>query len=463
MLPPEVFAHVCEYLELEDVVALGHSLKWAIPEHVYQKKLTSRCPSFSPETTQRTSWAECARVHVSRLNNYSLTTDQDLIDIRGKVSRLKVSRNVPLPEDFEPLLDGLKTNFFEYLPGNRYSLHGETRFFGNNSRDTTAQQQQQQQQTPTPLVTSTGVEMKLPHQARQGEETVVMTDTSIGFVSKCIDDYWYPDRRMYHVAFKFGTPGFEADAVKTLEGPEVRWASPLFTDTHSYLAYVSCEWEDHPDTFYLQFELVNQDGFHHLAKITLAKQNWVRSHEVFVWHDGLLLRIDWGAQVRAFAYDLKCPIAEQSNQHEIYDVRHPRISKDGRYMVSFDLKGQLERMWDLKTNIQHCICPGDRDRITTVGLSKGELCVFTYDYHPTFLTDIIDCIRPVWTFVTGGTGTTNMFVNPSPILLVRRRRPLDSLCQVFGLLIVATAVLIFVTTIYKYSALLPPNGKSTAS
>ncbi|KAG5371139.1 hypothetical protein CKK34_1279 [Yarrowia sp. E02] len=71
MLPPEVVCDVAEYLDLEDLVALGLSSSFwnqGIPDSVYRVALHKRCPFYELENSPRDSWKECARVHVLRVS-----------------------------------------------------------------------------------------------------------------------------------------------------------------------------------------------------------------------------------------------------------------------------------------------------------------------------------------------------------------------------------------------------------
>lgn len=129
LLPPEVVCEVADYLDLEDLVALGlTSYLWnqAIPDSVYRVALHKRCPFYDLQNSPRHSWKECARVHVLRVSPrpdhwrpYMMYSrfqaspgifDSDGISIpyefcQANDKRVRSFKDVALPEGFESLVD----------------------------------------------------------------------------------------------------------------------------------------------------------------------------------------------------------------------------------------------------------------------------------------------------------------------------------------------------------------------
>lgn len=134
MLPPEVVCEIAEYLDLEDLVALGlTSCFWnqGIPDSVYRVALHQRCPFYDLENSPRHSWKECARVHVLRVTANPdswrpfillFSRDQQVVapgifDSEGNSSiipyefcqasdkRVRSFKDVPFPHEFESLVD----------------------------------------------------------------------------------------------------------------------------------------------------------------------------------------------------------------------------------------------------------------------------------------------------------------------------------------------------------------------
>lgn len=126
MLPTEIIQQICSHLDFEDLLSLGEGIpQWshALSENVFRDYVLQRCPTFTPETTWRKTWQECARIHHSR-SRYRLWAHPDCHNLRGKSVIANVSKNKHLPEDFESFLDGHKAflgpeqGVIQYLPGN---------------------------------------------------------------------------------------------------------------------------------------------------------------------------------------------------------------------------------------------------------------------------------------------------------------------------------------------------------
>lgn len=99
MFPAEILALICEYLPLEDVVALcqtNQQLRNGVPESVVQKLVIEKCPYFNLKYSQSDNWVDAA----SHLLN---DKPPKFLDSQHK--------NQPLPDDFYTLCKDVEKTF----------------------------------------------------------------------------------------------------------------------------------------------------------------------------------------------------------------------------------------------------------------------------------------------------------------------------------------------------------------
>lgn len=455
MLPPEILIEICSTLDLRDLVSLAQSSPlFDIPESVYRHQVLLHCPSFTPETTPRSSWKECAHVHVARMDNPNWMDDPYLFDLRGKVETIEVKRDEKLPDNFVSFLDGYEIDDRKYLSRNviqigHFSI-GEWYFHLGDPHS-------------TPLKTSTGVEMVCAVEDER-VQTTVMSDSVIALTSNkkrrdSEDEIWDT-----YMAFKLDTPGVEPDVEVTLdETTELRhsykWAFPFVNKNDVHVFYTksvrsSCR-------YYVSFNKVTKEGLKQLNEHEILN---FEDHGLY-WYDGVILapnyfpyvdvEMHW-CSINVHFYDCKTG-GKYFGRREIYDIRGAKMSKDMRYVVFSDKNAFVSRIWDLKTNTQHWIPIPQRRMLTAVGTVNGELQVFQFgkkfakknvsglgpDDHLNFGIYSSSFLHPLtWLYYTcWGYGKHNMFDYFDPLYeeYVRRRIFQVFLLSLLGVFIVAIA------------------------
>ncbi|KAG5358468.1 hypothetical protein CJU89_5041 [Yarrowia sp. B02] len=359
--------------------------KEAVPESVYQTVLLRHCPSFVLESTDRKSWEECARVHVARIKSSQWMFQPELFSL-CRTAIVEVSRNEPVKKDFESFLDGHYTDLgnncgrIEYMGGNGIRVRNTVVYLGS---DTLGKRIGIEPVTRARLVTSSGVEMDRENleEGTDADRQIAMSDTGIGFTSfrERADG-----RGEVQMAVKLNTPGTEPDVKLTLVHSDnnLRMTPFVSNNTASVAAVFHpkegaiCGELDLSERLLLTFMHIQGEGYYQSNDIDF---HW-RESDVLLWHDGLIVRIRPGdeATMQVHKYDLVNG-ARQEFTTSIKDIYGARVSKCQRYVVFFDKKMFVGRVWDLKLNVQLVIRHEDRRPVTMVGLSEDKLTITTYD------------------------------------------------------------------------------------
>lgn len=429
MLPIELIDILCEYLDLEEVVSLSRtSTAWkqAIPEYIYQQKLQTRCPSFTPMNTSRSSWEECARVHIARLRNPEWMKNPYLYGIeKGTVSPAIRTHNTLVPSNFESFMEGQDFNLgvhssmnfdprIYFLDGNRIKID-DTEFHlgvedtveaGLSHGVEGASESGTTKSIPTKvLAASLGIEMaSAPFFEASPRPTIVVKKGSAiacssttpwdgerrNFENEESEDeesdeedsetegWWGDGKWEARMAIKFNSaaetsPDIVYSAVDS--NPLTRLYPFLTGGTQATAAYCSGS----NDRMEMSFMKLEKDSIDLLPGS--FELDYHAKADTVVWYDGLAVLIETvtGAHLHVYMYDLERQGCRDV-VHGIYEYSFCLTSPDERYVVFGDFDLYVRSVWDLETNTQYYIERDDRQSVTLVGKCAGELMVATFDW-----------------------------------------------------------------------------------
>lgn len=117
MFPAEILALICEYLSLEDVVALcqtNQQLRNGVPESTVQKLVLEKCPYFNLKYSQSDNWVGAA----SHLLNDQPPKFKDSI-------KCSIHQDTPLPDDFYTLCKDVEKTFAWDYNDKGFSFRGK--------------------------------------------------------------------------------------------------------------------------------------------------------------------------------------------------------------------------------------------------------------------------------------------------------------------------------------------------
>lgn len=326
MFPVELVIELSKYLDIEDLVALGYtcqSWKAAIPDSVYQLVMLRHCPTFTPESTFRSSWQECAQVHVARSKNKSWNLDEKLFCLRRQ--RISVANNAPCMDQLDR------------------------------------------------IVTSTGISMSVETEA---EQKIAMTDKSL-----VLTTFSSLENGRYEVKMLIRT---ERDQDTVLRYLTVNKSMRIYPFASGNIAtgvlfervlIPLCPGLDS------QAASISFENFYgKIRKTSKMVIPWNGSSDKLIWYDGLLVQLKLfpNSAIKVCRYDTT------HGTKEYFDVPTEHIwgadiSRDQRLVLFKDEQQLVSKIWDLRTKQMHSISRNDRRAVTTVGFSEGKLSVHTFD------------------------------------------------------------------------------------
>lgn len=388
MLPLELIIKISTDLPLEDIVSLSLTCRkfyYSITEKVFQKALSRRCPSFTPYNTPRSSWAECARVHVARSRG-KWFENPHLFNL-GKRVEITPTHNTLLPPDFQSLLDGYvfsqRCKMFpgtrliasvQYLPGNKIKTHNlEVKLGENRAASKT-------------ITTPKGVKMNFSALVRnRATIKTSVADSAVVFTSTS-EFYKHSTATFVRILFaiKFDSDGTEPDTTFETEyciglkfcDCHNNTIFPLASDGEVVIGQFPRSGRDHQACF--NFTFYNKEGNSESHDIATYELQFGR----VIWFDGVLINLLGGGRDYFFVYfyDIECGIDGINKRGvECRDMWFLFVTQNQRFVISFDKNQKVSRVWDLYKGISHFISEDKRGDITMVGISDGKLMVATYD------------------------------------------------------------------------------------
>lgn len=390
MLSEELVIHLSGYLDIGELVSLGlTSRQWqeAIPDSVYQLVMMRHCPSFTPESTNRSSWQECARVHVSRLKNPDWMKSSHLFEMFHEVSLVEVTKNIPVPTGFVSFLDGHKAKLrkncrhIEYLVGNGVKVKDTVIYLGS---DKLGKRIGIEAVANSPLITPSGVLLSRDQlvEGTEVDRREVVTDNAIGYSSFETKEDGLCEAYM---AVKLASsrdmyPDFGRKL--QIRDPNMR-IYPFVSKNRASMGvflhtYLGAGFQAKIDKLgYVSFfNVYGRENFRKLREVTLE---WEEGDHI-VWRDGLILILRPGesSTLRVCFYDIHHQL-EKFSTHTFKNCYGVKVSRDQNWVILLDKNRFIAKIWHLKTNRLLLIDPEDRRAITMVGTLGGKLIVSTYD------------------------------------------------------------------------------------
>lgn len=283
---------------------------------------------------------------------------------------LTPTKNTLVPRDFDSFLDGYVADAFhladpifqrtmgdiQYLPGNKLKLNLETIDLGEVPS------------TSSILTTSTGIQLDVSNLVADVYSVKKMiSGTTIAFSSLSKTILYDPPH--VQLALKFDSEGTQADVFEEYEG---ELYMKLFHFDHESEVVVSKYTKGYESSNF-NFSFHTKSGVTESRDFKLPILN---GH--IVWFDGLLVRLCLGTMLVYSLYDTAHP-PRGIGVIWLGEMGEVRISPDQRFVIVYDEDVRVSKVWDLKENVHYYIPEALREKISMVGLSEGELKVYTFD------------------------------------------------------------------------------------
>lgn len=397
MLPHELILQLTKDMPLEDIVSLNLTCRrffYGIPERVFRKALSPRCPSFTPYNTPRNSWAECARVHVHRCRYFKGEEFLPIFNI-GKKVEITPTHNTPLPPDFVSLMDYFESRYSAqwngvypglmgcpyYMTGNKFcitrpefKLGGTVDQFCNTNLEFKLGEDRKMNKI---LTSPTGIQLYCSNNRFgwygyiTGVQTVI-TDSVVVY-TRLSGDY-----KSLVVTIKFVQEGIgtDPDIYDEIGINDGNLGIDVFTSGGEVFIVIF-----EADNMSLNLTSYNKEGKKE-SRDHIIQSRFSRVEKSFhILFDGGYICLYEGGGLAAHFYD-----TELGNMYE-KELKTGLIDMDGyfvpyenqRFVVIFDEEARVSRVWDLYDGVHHFIPKTRRADVTMVGLLEGKIMVATYD------------------------------------------------------------------------------------